>query len=58
MTEKKIKTYIIFPARLKIFGTDGKSEMFGNPRAAADGLLEFVINMEILVEEPDSESAL
>lgn len=58
LQERKIKSRIMFPARLKLLEKDGKTKVFDNPRAAAEGLRDYGINMEIQAGEPDLESTL
>ena len=51
LQKRKIKSHIIFPAKLKIFESDGQFKVFDNLKAAAEGLREYGINMEIPFEE-------
>lgn len=37
LQERKIKSRILFPARLKVYHPDGKFKVFDNPKAAAEG---------------------
>ncbi|KAJ4926017.1 hypothetical protein JOQ06_008202 [Pogonophryne albipinna] len=49
---------ILFPAKLKLFEKNGKVRVFNNPQDAAQGLLEYGVNMESPAGEPDLESTL
>ncbi|CAK6979976.1 uncharacterized protein LOC117557980 [Scomber scombrus] len=51
LEKRQIKSYILFPAKLKIFASDGKFKVFDDLKAAAEGLREYGINMEIPSEE-------
>ena len=57
--EKKIKSRIVFPAKLKVFEKDGKFKMFDNPHAAAEGVRrEYGVNVKIPSARLDLESTL
>ncbi|KAK7888712.1 hypothetical protein WMY93_024272 [Mugilogobius chulae] len=58
LCERKIKSHILFPARLKIFLEDGKAKVYENPSVAAQGLRDFGIMMDVPSEEPDLDSLL
>ncbi|XP_042288190.1 uncharacterized protein PF11_0207-like [Thunnus maccoyii] len=58
LKDKNIKSRIISRARLRIFEKNGNIKVFDNPQAAAEGLREFGINMEIPAGELDLESQL
>ncbi|CAL1602361.1 unnamed protein product [Knipowitschia caucasica] len=56
--ERNIKTRILYPAKLKLFLSDGKYTVFKDPPTAAEGLREFGITMESSPKEPDLEATL
>ncbi|KAK7880910.1 hypothetical protein WMY93_032443, partial [Mugilogobius chulae] len=58
LQERKVKSRILFPAKLKLFLQDGKTKTFNCPRDAAEGLQEFGVTMETPKKEPDWETAL
>lgn len=58
LQERKIKSRILYPAKLMLFLQDGKTKIFENPRKAAEGLKDFGVTMEVPRKEPDWESAL
>ncbi|KAJ4926304.1 hypothetical protein JOQ06_008484 [Pogonophryne albipinna] len=58
LQERNIKSRILFPAKLKLFEKNGKVRVFNNPQDAAQGLLEYGVNMESPAGEPDLESTL
>ncbi|KAK7907186.1 hypothetical protein WMY93_015798 [Mugilogobius chulae] len=57
LQERKIKTRILYPAKLKMFVADGETRVFANPQAAAEGLQEFGIHMDCS-KDPDLEAVL
>ncbi|CAL9692044.1 unnamed protein product [Knipowitschia caucasica] len=58
LQERRIKSRILFPAKLKLFLQDGKTKTFESPREAAEGLREFGVTMELPKKELDWEKAL
>ncbi|CAL1602933.1 unnamed protein product [Knipowitschia caucasica] len=58
LQERKIKSRILYPAKLMLFLQDGKTKIFENPREAAEGLKDFGVTMEVPRKEPDWDSAL
>jgi len=58
LQERKIKSRILYPAKLMLFLQDGKTKIFENPRRAAEGLKELGITMEVPKQESDWDSAL
>lgn len=48
LQEWRIKSRIMLPARLNIFETDGKSRVFDNPQAAAEGLRELIWKSQLV----------
>lgn len=58
LQEKKIKSHIIFPVKLKLFEKNRKIKVFDYPQAAVEGLCEYDLNMELPAMKPDLESSL
>ncbi|KAK7919106.1 hypothetical protein WMY93_004558 [Mugilogobius chulae] len=59
MRARNIKSRILYPAKLKVFGANGHVKVFDTPQAAAEGLKEFGITMDYQTkEEPNFETLL
>lgn len=58
LQERKIKSRILYPAKLMLFLQDGKTKIFENPRKAAEGLKDFGVTMEVPRKESDWDAAL